>query len=120
MEPSSTVRSLAALRVTVGATLFTCTEKVLVSLAPSLSVTVTETVWSLGPSAYVWLWAGIVPGALIAKTVGKLPSPQSIETDHSASEPGSLNEPTLKEWLAPPFAGWFAPGVPVGGGFATP
>ncbi len=32
------------MKATVGATLFTCTENVFVSLAPSLSVTVTETV----------------------------------------------------------------------------
>ena len=63
---------------------------------PSSSVRSTVMACVLGPSAYVWLWAGIVPGELIVKTVAKAPSPQSTETDHGASAPESVNEPMAK------------------------
>src|SRR3954447_16761492 len=47
------------------------------------------------------------------------PSPQSTSTAHGESGPGSVNEPSAKDFDAPSFAFWFAGAVTVGATLAT-
>src|SRR5436190_11118053 len=63
--------------------------------------------------------ASIVPVLLILKSVVELPSPQSTDTCHGLSLPGSVNEPRLKEWLEPSFELWSVAAATSGGTFAT-
>ena len=61
--------------------------------------------------------AGPLP--VIWKLVDGEPSPQSTETAHGLSEPGSLNEPRLNEWFSPSLDDWSAAAVTVGLTLAT-
>src|SRR3954453_4619949 len=101
VEPSLTERSLPEASVTVGATLATVTVKALVSLPPFLSVTFTDTVRVAGPSSYVWLFEPRLPVLPALNVVWVGPSPQSTSTDHGASGPGSVKEPSAKDFAAP-------------------
>ena len=45
------------------------------------------------------------------KVVCALPSPQLTSTDQGPSSPGSVKEPSAKEWLSPSFELWSAAAV---------
>jgi hypothetical protein len=90
LEPSSTVRSFAPDSVTVGATLFTCTDWLSVApVPPSASVAETETVESAGPSGKEQ--AKEPPLFVFAsEPLTFVPlAPQSVCTEATSSWPGS-------------------------------
>src|SRR3954465_703631 len=60
----------------------------------------------------------MLPGEGVLNVVGDEPSPQSTSTAHGLSEPGSVNEPSAKEWLGPSSEDWAAAAVTTGATFA--
>src|SRR5207245_2135358 len=105
---------------TEGATFATVTWNVFESIPPSLSVTLTVTVYVCGPSAYVWLCAARAPCELALKVVCVEPSPQLTSTAHGLSRrPGSAMEPSVEFWALPSKPLWSLAAVTVGATFAT-
>ena len=68
---------------------------------------------------YVCVWLPSEPTSDAVKVVCVEPSPQFTSTDQSASGPGSLKEPSEKEWLSPSFELWSAAEVTLGATLAT-
>src|SRR5437762_3846973 len=60
----------------------------------------------------------MAPVELVVKVVGVVRSPQSTDTVQSASEPGSVKEPSPKECASPSSENWLAGGLTVGGTLA--
>ena len=67
----------------------------------------------------MWLCIPSEPGADLLKLVSVEPSPQSTSTDQSASGPGSVKEPSAKEWFSPSFELWSAAAVTLGATLVT-
>src|SRR2546426_12322117 len=62
----------------------------------------------------MWLWLLSEPLLTSPKVVWPEPSPQFTSTDHGPSVPGSLNEPSEKDFEVPSSAGWSPAAVTVG------
>src|SRR5205085_2206215 len=106
-----------AAAVTAGGTLWTSTLKVLLSVPPSLALTMTVTDSRPGQfSPYVLYSTPFPSTSLFRSVVCAEPSPQFTSTAHGASlAPGSVNEPRSKLAELPSSEDWLAAAVTAGG-----